>query len=157
MNLTFFKILMVLLLCLSFIGQTVASTVMYYKMVGMMEVNDGSTSSQLTKMSIVNNHCNLMMGKTSANTILPSNTPEKPPSHMLNDELIEKISEPENASSKCCEKSCDCFAGSCSVVAMTMKCLTHKFVIGLPTKISSVCSLAKSQRLTSLYKPPIMS
>ena len=147
---------MVLLLCLSFIGQTVASTVMYYKMVGMMEMNDGS-SSQLANMSTVNNHCDLMMMKTSVNKLLPTHAQEELSSHTMSDELTDNTSEPVKSSGKCCEQNCDCFSGNCSAVAMSMKCLTHKFFIALPTKISSVCSLAKSQRLTSLYKPPIIS
>jgi hypothetical protein len=144
---TFSKTLMVLLICLTFIGQTMASTVMPYQMMSMegmtMQGMDmGNTSSQMQGMS----HADMaMMDHTS---------------HSNNS--AESTHTGENASSEeqnenCCSTICKCFTGGCSSLATLPKELTPVAFGYFSSKIHFVSNLAFSLSLTSLYRPPILS
>lgn len=123
------KTVMVLLLCLIFVGQAMASTVMSCHMMSMESVNGQAQAHVMSTMA------------HSAHSMVNNST---------SDEL-------EKSTEDCCEKNCNCFTGGCSSIAMLNKNLNTNLVIEFPTKITSVASLTTSQRLTSLYRPPIIS
>ena len=134
MTFNFPKTLMVLLLCLTFVGQAMASTVMSYHMMSMGNMN-GYAKSQQT--SNVDHSGHQMMNFSSADT--------------------SDIDASENTSKDCCEKNCNCFTGGCASIAVLSKSIANDPVMDFSAKITSVSSLAPSQRLTSLYRPPILS
>ena len=123
------KTLMVLLLCLTFVGQSLASTVMSYHMMSMKGMSTENQSHDMSKMD----HSGHSMISDST-----SDTSDKP-------------------TEDCCVKSCSCFTGGCSSVAVLIKSICNEYIIDFSPKISSVSSLAQSQLLTSLYRPPILS
>jgi len=120
---------MVLLLCLTFVGQVMASTVMSYHMMSMKGMTTKDQSHDMSKMD----HSGHSM--TSDST---SDTSEK-------------------STDDCCAKTCSCFTGGCSSLATLMKDTGSNPIIDLSSKIPSYLSLAQSQQPTSLYRPPILS
>lgn len=126
-NLNLSKTLMVMLICLTFVGQAMASTIMSYHMMSM-KVTSGQNQS----------HDMSMMDHSSHN-------------------MMSESSDGEESSEDCCAKTCSCFTGGCSSLATLMKDTDNSLIIGLSSKISSYLSLAQSQQLTSLYRPPILS
>ena len=121
---TITKALMVLLLCLTFLGQVMASTLMPYQ---MMSMNADSTQEQPHDMA--------MMVHSS-------------------DQMESDV---DNPTMDCCENDCACFIGGCSTLALLTKIIDTELVVTVTAKIKSVASLALSQQLTSLYRPPIFS
>ena len=124
----FSKTLMVLLLCLTFVGQSLASTVMSYH---MMSMEGMSTENQSQDMSMMDHSGHKMANDSSSDS--------------------------ETSEEDCCVKTCSCFTGGCSSLATLMKDSGNSPILDLSSKISSVSSLAQSQLLTSLYRPPILS
>jgi hypothetical protein len=125
----------VLLVCLLFIGQATASTLMSYQMMGMMGGN-GQESSQNMPMMDHSNHN--MDSDTSSNS---------------------SASYSENSKSSnedCCNKTCNCFMGSCSFFALFTNVSADLSFVDLPAKIQSFSRLAQSQQVASLYRPPIL-
>jgi len=127
--LTFPKALMVLLLCLTFVGQALASTVMSYHMMSMKGMSGQEQLSDMSKMA----HN----------------------SHSMTSDAISD--ETKKSTDDCCETNCSCFTGGCSNVAVLIKDICNSPTVDFSPKISSVSSLAQSQLLTSLYRPPIQS
>jgi hypothetical protein len=123
------KTLMVLLLCLTFVGQSLASTVMSYHMMSMKGM---STQNQSHDMSKINHSGHSMASDSTSDTS-------------------------EKSTEDCCSKTCSCFTGGCSSVAVLIKDICNESIIDFSPKIPSVSSLAQSQLLTSLYRPPILS
>ena len=128
MTFNFSKTLMVLLICLTFVGQAVASTVMSYHMMSM-KVMSGQEKTQ--SMSMMDHSDHTMMNHTSDDS--------------------------DESTEDCCVKTCSCFTGGCSSIATLMKDTNNNLIIDLSTKISSYSHLALSQQPTSLYRPPILS
>jgi hypothetical protein len=128
-TLNFPKTLMVLLICLAFVGQAVASTMMSYQMMSMM----GISSQQQVKSMPEMQHSG---------------------HHMATDSAAE---ESESSTKDCCSKTCSCFTGSCSSIAMLVKSMNTGATVDLSPKINSIVSLALSQQSSSLYRPPILS
>lgn len=126
-NFNFSKTLMVLLVCLTFVGQAMASTVMSYHMMSM-EVMSGQKHSQNMPMMDHSNH-NMMIDSSNA----------------------------EESTEDCCVKTCSCFTGGCSSLATLMIDSGSSPMIDLSSKISSFIPLTQSQQPTSLYRPPILS
>lgn len=124
----FSNTLMVLLVCMAFVGQTMASTIMPYQMMSMTGMN-GQEQSQDMKMMDHSNHN--MVSETSDNS--------------------------EESTEDCCTQTCSCFIGGCSNVAVFMKGAGNAPIVGLSSKILSYSNLALSQVPTSLYRPPILS
>jgi len=119
---------MVLLICVAFVGQAMASTVMSYHMMKMEGMNAQEQSHDMSKMDHSNH------------------------------KMMSEPSEADSSSSEdCCVKTCSCFAGGCSSLATLVKDLSHNPIIDLSSKISSYLPLALSQQPTSLYRPPIFS
>jgi len=127
---------MVLLVCLTFVGQAMASTFMSYQMMSMMGMNGQEQSQNMPMMDHSNHHLvNDMASDSSAYS------PDK------SETLMEE----------CCTETCNCFTGGCSNVAMFMKVASNAAIVSSPTKILSFSCLAQSQQPTSLYRPPILS
>jgi len=126
---------MVLLVCLTFVGQAVASTVMSYQMMSMMSMMGMNGQEQSQNMSMMD-HSNHEMASGSS-----TNSPEKS----------------ETSMEECCTETCNCFTGGCSNIAMFMKIVSNTAIVSSPTKILSYSLLAQSQQPTSLYRPPILS
>jgi len=132
----FSKLSLVLLVCLVFIGQASASTLMSYQMMGMMGMS-GEESSQDMPMMDHSNHN--MDSDTSVNS--STNYSEKS----------------ETSNEDCCNKACNCFMGSCSFFALFINISDDLSFVDLPDKIQSFSRLAQSQQAASLYRPPILS
>jgi len=117
---------MVLLVCLTFVGQAMASTVMSYHMMSMKGMNTQEQSHDMSKMDHSGHH-------------------------MASDTDSEKSDE------DCCVKTCSCFTGGCSSVFAIIEDISADTIVDFSSKITSFSSLAKSQYLTSPYRPPILS
>lgn len=122
------KTLMVLLICLTFVGQAVASTAMSYHMISMK----GKMAQEQTQSMAMMDHSN----------------------HTMMDHASDKSDE---STDDCCAKTCSCFTGSCSSIATLMKDTYGNFSINFSSKIISNSTLALSQQPKSLYRPPIFS
>lgn len=113
---------------MSFVGQTMASTIMSYHMMSMKGMNGQEQSQNMS-----------MMDHSQHNMAL-------------------ETSDDSNTSDDCCSKTCNCFTGGCSSVAAFMKdAADNDPIVDLSSKILSSSSLALSQQSTSLYRPPILS
>lgn len=123
------KTLMVLLLCLTFVGQALASTVMSYHMMSMEGMNAQNQSHDMSKMD------------HSSNSMTSDSTSDTS----------------ERSTDDCCLQTCSCFTGGCASVAVLIKDICNDSIVDFSPKISSVSSLVQSQLLTSLYRPPILS
>ncbi len=128
MSFNFPKTLMVLLVCLTFVGQAMASTIMSYHMMSMEVM---STQDKSQNMSMMDHSNHKMMSESSDGD--------------------------DSSSEDCCVQTCSCFTGGCSSLATLMKDSGNSPIIDLSSKIPSYLSLAQSQQPTSLYRPPILS
>jgi hypothetical protein len=125
----FSKTVMVLLVCLTFVGQATASAIMSYHMMGMTGMNGQEQSQDMTMMDHSNHN---MVSDSSENS--------------------------EKSTEDCCEQTCSCFTGGCSsVAAFTKDIADNGPTVDLSSKILSYSSLALSQQPASLYRPPILS
>jgi len=122
------KTLMVLLVCLTFVGQAMASTIMSYHMISMTGMKGQEQSQDMSMMD----HSSHKMANDSS-------------------------SDSETSEDDCCVQTCSCFTGGCSSLATLIKDYSNSPIIDLSSKIPSYLSLAQSQQPTSLYRPPILS
>ena len=124
---------MVLLVCLTFVGQAMASTIMPYQMMamaGMSEQVNVAAQSQTMPITVHSNH------------------------NMSSDAADNATASTED----CCTQVCNCFIGGCSSVAALMKGVSGNTPIAdVASKILSYSTLALSQPARSLYRPPILS
>lgn len=123
------KILMVLLICVTFVGQAMASTIMSYHMMSMTGMSAQEKSHDMSKMDHSSHH-------------------------MASDSTSEESEESEE---NCCVKTCSCFTGGCTTAVALIEDVSNDPIINSSSKINSISSLAQSQQLTSLYRPPILS
>lgn len=119
---------MVLLVCLTFVGQAMASTIMSYHMISMTGMKGQEQSQDMSMMD----HSSHKMANDSS-------------------------SDSETSEDDCCVQTCSCFTGGCSSLATLIKDYSNSPIIDLSSKIPSYLSLAQSQQPTSLYRPPILS
>ena len=118
-----------MLICVAFVGQAMASTVMSYHMMSMTGMNEQVQSQDMQKLD-----------HNSQNII--SN---------FSDHV-------ETSTEDCCAKTdSSCFSGGCSNIATLMEDDINKLIVDLSPKILSYSCLVKSQQPTSLYRPPILS
>lgn len=122
------KTLIVLLVCLTFVGQAMASTIMSYHMISMKGMSTQQQSNNMSKMD----HSSHKMANDSS-------------------------SDSEISEDNCCVQTCNCFTGGCSSLATLMKDSSNSPILGLSSKIPLYLSLVQSQQPTSLYHPPILS
>lgn len=132
------KTVMVLLLCLIFIGQSMASMTMFYGMTAMQT----ETQSMTGMSSIKGSHHNMsdmtdcdeeMM--TTASTMACSTT----------------------STEDCCAQECDCLTNGCSTASAFAAVIHYTPEIAISHKIISAPTVVTSQIPTSLYRPPILS
>ncbi|WP_310740489.1 CopL family metal-binding regulatory protein [Colwellia sp. BRX10-4] len=128
MTFNFPKTLLVLLVCLAFVGQAMASTLMSYHMMSMKVMNDQEQSQDMSMMD-----------------------------HSMHKMANDSSRDSETSEDDCCVKACSCFTGSYSSLATLLKYAVSNPIIDLSSKIPSYLSLAQSQQSTSLYRPPILS
>jgi hypothetical protein len=121
------KTIMVLLLCLIFIGQSMASMTMFY----------GMTAMQSGMSSMENSHHD-MNGMTDC------------------DEAMAKTAS-TTSTEDCCAQECDCLTSGCSTASAFTALLNHTPDIAISNKITSATTLLTDQTPTSLYRPPILS
>jgi hypothetical protein len=125
---------MVLLICLTFFGQAMASTVMSYHMMSMenmKSMHQQQSSDQSTNMSMMD-HSQHTMGNGTSN-------------------------EPESKDDDCCDSFCNCFTSGCSPLFSIHQNINNDVVIDIAAKIYSIPVQIQSQLPTSLYRPPILS
>ncbi|WP_426360323.1 CopL family metal-binding regulatory protein [Pseudocolwellia sp. HL-MZ19] len=130
----FSKTLMVLLICLTFFGQAMASTVMSYHMMSMenmSSMHQEQSSDQSTSMSMMDHSQNTM-------------------GNDLNNE-----SEPSD--DDCCDSFCNCFTSGCSPLFSIHRNISNDVVVDIAAKIYALPVQIQSQIPTSLYRPPILS
>ncbi len=123
-----FKTLMVLLLCLTLVGQTFASTIMSYSMMNMSASNGQNEPHDVSAMDMSTMHDMHQMTEISSSEV-----------------------------DDCCVKACSCFTSSCSSVAVLMADISNNVLIVFSVKITTFSNLVTSQTLKSLYRPPILS
>jgi hypothetical protein len=125
----FSKTLMVLLICVAFAGQTMASTIMSYQMMSMKGMSGQEQSQDMSMMD-----------------------------HSNHNMVVESSENSDKSMEDCCNQTCSCFTGSCSsLAAFTKDIVGNEPLIDLSSKIFSYSNLALSQQSTSLYRPPILS
>lgn len=122
------KILMVLLVCVAFVGQAMATTVMSYHMISMKVMSGQKQSHNMSMMD-----------------------------HSNHNMMSESVDKKATSSKDCCAKSCNCFAGGCSNFITIIKTPDNNPMITLSSKIPSYTQVAQSQTPSSLYRPPILS
>ena len=139
------KTVIVFLLCLIFIGQSMASMTMFYRMTAMQ-----LSAQSMTEMSSM---------KSSHHTLEKI---EKSTAHMgsmsdCDEEVMAKKACSSMLPKSCCEQECDCLTGACSTVSAFSMVINYTPVFATPNKINSLTVITASQTLTSLYRPPILS
>ena len=125
----FSKTLMVLLICVAFAGQTMASTIMSYQMMSMKGMSGQEQSHNMAMMDHSNHN---MVSDSSDNS--------------------------KGSMEDCCTETCNCFTGGCSsLIAFSKDIVGNEPLVDLSPRILSSSNLALSQQPTSLYRPPISS
>jgi len=126
---------MVLLICLSFVGQAMASTIMSYHMMGMASMSG-------------------MKSMNSQAEVVPQDMPMMDHSHhnMSGDSATSA-----DSTEDCCNTICNCFTGGCTSIAALIKNVGNSPLVDNAPKILSFSRLALSQQPKSLYRPPILS
>ena len=137
--------MMVFLLCLIFIGQSMASMTMFYSMTAMQLSEQSMTEMTSMKSS---NHQSEKMNNTAHDMSAMSNCDE---------EMMTKKTCSSMSSESCCEQECDCLTGGCTTVSAFSVIIDYTPVFATPSKIKSLNTITTSQTPTSLYRPPILS
>ena len=130
---------MVLLLCLIFIGQSMASMSMFYSMTSMQA---------MPKMSST---------KSSHHMMEQADGSRHDMSAMVNISDCAEAEMTANSCSEmptedCCAQECDCLTSGCSTVSAFFAIIDHTPVFANASKINSPTPLTASQTLTSLYR-----
>lgn len=120
---------MVLLICVAFISQALATTVMSYHM----------TSHALMNM-----------------TGMHGNKGSHQPMQSM---LSESASDSQSSMQDCCASKCNCFTGGCSTAtaALIKYQTSHHGILDVSSKIFYYSHLAQSHQASSVYRPPIIS
>ena len=139
------KTVMVVLLCLIFLGQSMASMTMFYSMASMQQSGEMMTEMSSMKGS---NHHSAQRNNTAHDMSAMSDCDEE----MMTEKTCSTMS-----ADSCCEQECDCLTGGCSTVSAFSMNINYTPVFATPSKIKSLNTLITSRTLTSLYRPPILS
>lgn len=129
MSANFAKTLMVLLLCLTFVGQAMAATMMSYQMTNM---NGMSTPAQAHDMTMMAHSAHQMSADP-------------------------QLSDTDKSAQDCCAKNCHCFIGGCSAVATIPKVTVLEAIVSSSPRILPLHSRVYTQCSSSLFRPPILS
>mgnify|MGYP005821997247 CR=1 FL=1 len=130
---SFQKTLLILLLGFAFIGQSLASSVMAYRMMSMNEMTMSMPSEVMSAQEnnqTMSDHCAEQMKSSTKN---------------------------DNTANKCCEQQCNCFVNGCSTAIGLTAFINAEPIVLNSIKIHSLLSPLTSQQLTSLYRPPIFA
>ncbi|MFT6900492.1 MAG: hypothetical protein ACJAXS_000658 [Colwellia sp.] len=126
------KTLIVVLACMAFVSQAMASTIMSYHMMNMKVMNE---QSQDMSMMVHSDH-NMVAAPDS----------------------LEESETTDKSVKDCCDSTCKCFTGGCSMIIALMRNVTDNgLIVNFSFKIFSSSHLALSQQPSSLYRPPILS
>ena len=120
---------------MAFVGQAIASTIMSYQMLGMMNMSsalDKEVSTELNSDSSPQNMMSMM-------------------DHSMHNMSGTSSDSDESSNQDCCNKNCQCYTGGCSNVASIINSLAPNLFILNPEKILNTSSVALSQQSTSLY------
>ena len=132
------KTVMVLLLCLIFIGQSMASMTMFYSMTSMQSM---ANTKELSSISTTNSHHHMStMAKTSI---------------CEQDDMTTTCS--TTTSEECCAQECDCLTSGCSTISAFSTDINYHAEIAISNKIVSSSAFIASNTPNSLYRPPILS
>ena len=123
------KTMMVLLLCLIFIGQSMASISMFYNMTAMQ-----SSAQSIAEMSSMKDAHHMMEASDGSTHDMSAMSSED-----------------------CCAQECDCLTTGCSTISAFSTINYYPPVFAIENKINIPTALVTSQTLTSLYRPPILS
>jgi hypothetical protein len=135
------KTMLVFLLCLIFIGQSMASMTMFYSMTSMQSMTEMTSMHNSNYPSAKINNTDHDMSSMSD----------------CDEEMMTKKTCSSMSSESCCEQECDCLTGGCSTVSAFSMIIDYTPVFATPSKIKSLNTITTSQTLTSLYRPPILS
>ncbi len=126
------KTFMVLLLSLIFVGQAMASSLMPYHMMNMTGMN----AFKYSQMTTIKHH----------QVARDNNTYD------------EYDNDSDSLKNRCCASKVNCnFSGCASIAGLVDADISTAIFITFTTKIHYTSNLVKSQNLTSLYRPPILS
>ena len=132
------KTVMVLLLCLIFIGQSMASMTMFY---GMTAMQTGTQSiSGMTSMKASHHNMSEMAGCDEEMMMATAS-----------------IACSTASTEDCCAQECDCLTSGCSTASAFTAVIHYTPEVAISHKITSAPTLVTSQTPTSLYRPPILS
>ncbi|WP_057833013.1 hypothetical protein [Colwellia sp. TT2012] len=140
------KTLLVILLCLIFIGQSVASMTMFY---GMTSMQSMSAMSGMSSMS--NSHHDMSKMDTATHHM----TAMTNISACAQEDMTNTC--PTTATEECCAQECDCLTSGCSTISAFTAIINYHAEIAIANKIVSSSAFIASNTLTSLYRPPILS
>jgi len=129
---------MVLLLCLIFIGQSMASMTMFY---GMTAMQSGAQSmANMTSMQSA--HHNMSDMTDCDEKMMTSSAP---------------MTCSTTSTEDCCTQECDCLTSGCSTAPAFAGVIHYMPEVAISHKIIFATRLVESQIPTSLYRPPILS
>jgi len=132
------KTVMVILLCLIFIGQSMASMTMFYGMASMSTMNAKSSMAAVHQQMSASDEG--MVSNSDCHT-----------------EMVKSINDDTTTNDDCCAQECDCLTNGCSTVSAFFANTNYSAESAISSKITSNHFLFSSQALTSLYRPPIIS
>ena len=136
------KTSIVLCVCLAFVGQAMASTIMSYQMISMMNMSSQSAEESQNMMTMMDHSNHNMSAKSSGVSSAKSSSVDD---------------SDESSNQDCCNSICQCYTGGCSNVATIMNSLAPNLFIDNPDKILNTSRVALRQQSNSLYRPPILS
>ncbi|QBG35676.1 CopL family metal-binding regulatory protein [Litorilituus sediminis] len=128
MNSSTLRILTILLLCFTFVGQVMANTVMSYHMVSM-QAHSATMSAKHTM----------------------------PMSHHGDEHTMHQSEQAESSAEQCCDISCYCLTTACSSLAAMVAGFNQNTPVVQSASITNRSNLALSQYSSSLYRPPIFA
>lgn len=142
---------MVLLICLTFVGQDMASTIVSYNMMGMnniMSQMQVSTMSAKSAKSMTDDHDDSMV--TTGNNLSSDAKVSK-------DHCCDTVKGDcgNTSTGDCCDGACDCFTSGYLSYFSSYNTASNISFLDLPSKITSFSTHVESEILTSLYRPPI--
>jgi hypothetical protein len=132
------KTVIVLFVCLSFVGQATASAVLSYQMVHMS-----------------GNHTQKQVQNMAGTSHLEHASHDDHASHDVHAMMSDISNSMSDSTDNCCSKNCSCFANGCSSALSFIIDTSTNAHFTSSEKILSNNDLILNQQSTSLFKPPI--
>lgn len=142
-------------MCLTFVGQAMASTIVSYNMMGMKNIMSQEQVSDMSDMPAISAKS---MTDYSGDPMTTADNNLSSDSSASKDHCCdpEKASCSNSLKDECCDGFCNCFtAGYLSLFSLNKTASNISF-IDLPSKITSFSTYVEKEVLTSLYRPPIL-